>query len=109
MLTIDQIKAAHGPGEKLIHVPEWGGDVKARRLGAEQYLRLSSIITDAAAKGNAANYLAAVVEESLINENGSPMFDENSRHILLAEPIITARIGTEIMAFNKLTKGNTNG
>lgn len=109
MLTIDQIRAAHGPKLLTLTIKEWGGDVQFRRLTAAEWAVIADLgnandKTDAAIKR-----IWQIVAATAVNEDGSPLFSNvEDRWILDDSPTILMRIGVELLKFNRIiTDGGT--
>ena len=101
MLTIDQIKAAHGPKHFTIDVPEWGGEVLARRLSAADYMDLfESKEKDQDEERSNIALMTDIVRRSLINEDGSPMLTDDNMFVLTDSPFLLTRLGRRIIDLN---------
>jgi hypothetical protein len=100
MLTIEDIKAKHGPSQFTISIPEWGGDVLAKRLTGPDYIALNRDTGDG--ERDRLAYMIEVIDRSLINEDGSPLFTEETRNLLVESPLIVSRVGLDILRRNGL-------
>jgi hypothetical protein len=117
MLTLDEIKEAHGPSFAEFDVPEWSKKhddagnlivekVKARRLHAVEYLQFTGNTPgESDAREVTVDQMVTVIQLSLINEDGSQLIDDDHLYLLRDNPLLTGRLGNELMAFNRLTEG----
>ncbi|HEV3416654.1 MAG TPA: hypothetical protein VG056_07575 [Pirellulales bacterium] len=102
MLTIEQIKAAHGPKE--FTVKAWGGDVRIRRLTAGDWIDYNALPDEM----SAFDKLVWLIERCAVNENDSPLFTADTRYLLTDSPLIASRLGNEIIRLNRLEDSEKN-
>lgn len=105
MLTIDQIRAAHGPEHWTLDVPEWGGQVLAKRLTAQDYIALSKEREELAERDDRNFiYMRKLLGLCLVNEDGSPLFANGDGKILDDSPLLVTRLGRELMQRNGILR-----
>lgn len=102
MLTIEQIKAAHGPKRWTLAVPAWGGDVYVRRMTAQDFIAINDERPENETAGDTFAYFVRIVERFLENEDGSPLFAPEDSYLLVDSPLVTQEVGREILRLNKL-------
>jgi hypothetical protein len=100
MLTLNEIKAAHGPREFIVNVPAWNGDIKIRRLTAADWIALAERPNDE----SQLDYLIRLIELTAVNGSDKPLFDAESRYLLTDSPLVALDLGTKIVELNKLNR-----
>jgi hypothetical protein len=103
MLTIEDIKAKHGPSRFPISVPEWGGEILIKRLTGPDYIALNRDAGEG--ERDRLAYMIDVIARSAINEDGSPLFAAENREVLVESPLLVSKIGLEILKRNGLIEG----
>ena len=104
MLTIDEIRAAHGPQFWMLDVPEWGGQVRADRLTAQALIALSEGRPDNLSGPDAFAYLVKLIRLSLKDGDGNPLIGDADAYLLEQNPTLVTRLGTELLALNKMDR-----
>jgi hypothetical protein len=102
MLTIEQIREAQGPSFWMVPVPEWGGEVRARRLTAQDYLRFAEF--PVSTQEERFQRLIELIRMLLTNDDGSPLMRDEDAYLLTEAPTLATRLGLELMRLNGLIR-----
>lgn len=106
MSILEQIKAAHGPQQFTLDIPEWGVTVTARRLTGLEYIDLADNLPDGSDRKKNFAFMVKLVGASLLNEDGTRLFVNGDDSILSESPSLTARLGKRLMELNGLDKAD---
>jgi len=102
LLNKEQIKQADDLPTKIVHMPEWGGDVKIRMMTGE--IRMAYEKSSVLMKTDNEKILNMIIY-SCVNEDGSLMFDKDDLPFLLSKsfPCLIRLVG-EINSLSVLTE-----
>ena len=76
MLNKEAILSADDRKTAIVEVPEWGGSVTIKEMSGRQRNKFEQLVLDEKQRNAVPDLKAWLVAQSVINEDGSPMFSE---------------------------------
>lgn len=97
MLSRDEVMAAATPKLDTVHVPEWGGEVAVRKLGAGHFTEFQ------AAEG--ARRYVLLIRFGVVNADCVPMFTAEDDDWLLSQPWdVVVRVANAVGTYSGILK-----
>lgn len=106
MSILEQAKQAHGARTIELEVPEWTPEgaevvkVTFRRLTAPDYVQLNTEFPGELSGIQVYQYMLRLQQLTAINEDGSPLLDDDHLYLLSDYPALVTRLGKQLIQFN---------
>lgn len=108
MLTKDQILGADDLPTKMVHIPEWDGNVNLKSLNGYEREELERLITEFKTKGKCSGgqaVRAVSAALSIVDENGNRVFsDDDIPSLAQKSGSALDRILDEVLSHNGMTQ-----